>query len=32
MRVALDPPRLGQDYLLHVAEAQPLDWIRHHPA
>ena len=30
MRVALDPLRFDQEYRLHVAEAQPRHWIRHH--
>ncbi len=26
--VILYIPKLGQEYLLHVAEAQPWDWIK----
>jgi hypothetical protein len=28
--VILYVPKLGQEYLLHVAEAQPWDWIKRH--
>ena len=28
--VILYIPKLGQEYLLHVAEAQPWDWIKRH--
>lgn len=26
--VILDIPKLGQEYILHIAEAQPWDWLR----